>query len=400
VTRAADIGILGGGQLARMLLLAATSLGLDVAVMEHVVDSPAGRLTRHEIIGGWDDDEALRRLAAAAPTIMLENEFVPAEALRGLQGYGARVVPGPDALSIVQDKQTQKERLAAVGLPLPPFRAVEGEQDVLDAAMTWGWPLVLKRRRNGYDGYGNRTLRGPDDVLPAIEALHGSRDRPEAEHRLMVEAFVPFEHELAVMVARGRDETVVYPVVETVQKNHICHQVLAPAALSDKVRAEARGVARAAVEAVGLQGMVGVELFLAADDTIMINEMAPRVHNSGHYTIEGCVTSQFENALRAALGWPLGDPSLLAPAAVMVNILGATPEQKTTVEKGQTSKGQTDDLWTDGLRPALAVPGAHLHLYGKREARPGRKMGHVTALGATLDEARATATSAAATVIL
>jgi 5-(carboxyamino)imidazole ribonucleotide synthase len=381
----AELGILGGGQLGRMLLAAATALGLDVAIMEPAPDSPAGRLTRQEIVGAWDDEAALHRLAGCATTITLENEFVPARSLRLLEQCGCTVVPSASALAIVQDKLHQKEQLAAAGLPVPPFRAVVDAADVLACARELGWPLLLKRRRNGYDGYGNRTLHGSDDVAPAMAALQGPVDRPAEERALMVEAYVGFARELAVMVARGCDGQVrLYPVVETVQRNHVCHQVYAPAAIARDVAAQAAVIARAAVEALGLHGVAGVELFLAADGAITINELAPRVHNSGHYSIEACVTSQFENAVRAALGVPLGDTALVAPAAAMVNLLGARDAPARPV----------------GLAAALAVPGAHVHLYGKRRSRPGRKMGHVTALGATVDEAARLATAAASCITI
>ncbi len=380
-----DLGILGGGQLARMLGGAATALGLDVAIMEQAADSPAGRLTRHEIVGASDDEMALRRLAKVAPVITLENEFVPARSLYLLESYGATVVPGPAPLAVVQDKLHQRARLDEAGLPVPAFRPVAEPCDVLRAADDLGWPLLLKRRRNGYDGYGNRTLYGPDDVEPAFAALCGPEERPAAERALLVEEYVDFERELAVMVARGLDgETRLYPVVETVQRNHICHHVYAPAGVAPGVIERASSMARSAAEAVGLYGMVGVELFLRADGGVLVNELAPRVHNSGHYSIEGCVTSQFENALRAALGLPLGETALRAPAAVMVNLLGT-----------RDAPGRPD-----GLAAALAVPGAHVHIYGKRRSRPGRKMGHVTALGATVDEAMQTALRAAACITI
>ena len=381
----AELGILGGGQLARMLLAAATALGLDVAIMEPAPDSPAGRLTRHEIVGAWDDEAALHRLAGCATTITLENEFVPARSLRLLEQCGCTVVPSAAALAIVQDKLHQKKQLAAAGLPVPPFRPVTDAADVLSCARELGWPLLLKRRRNGYDGYGNRTLHGPDDVAPAMAALQGPADRPAEERALMVEGYVDFARELAVMVARGRDGQVrLYPVVETVQRNHICRQVYAPAAVAPTVAERCATIARAAVEALGLHGVAGIELFLAADGAITINELAPRVHNSGHYTLEACVTSQFENAVRAALGVPLGDTTLVPPAAAMVNLLGA---------RGAPARPA-------GLAAALAVPGAHVHLYGKRRSRLGRKMGHVTALGATVDEAAAIARRAASCITI
>jgi len=381
-TARVGLGILGGGQLARMLLQAATSLGLDVAVMEGASDSPAGRLARHEIVGGWDDDAALRRLATVAPVVTLENEFVPARSLYLLEELGVVVVPGSAALAAAQDKLHQKARLDGAGLPVPPFMPVDDAADVLRAARELGWPLLLKRRRNGYDGYGNRVLRGPDDVAPAVAALRGTPDpaRPEAERALMVEGYVRFARELAVMVVRSRtSDFVTYPVVETVQRDGICHHVYASANVAPEVAARATEIARAAVVALGLEGICGVELFLAEDGALTVNELAPRVHNSGHYTIEACVTSQFENAVRAALGLPLGATELLASAATMVNLLGA-PDSPAEPR---------------GLAEALAVPGAHVHLYGKRGSRPGRKMGHVTALGATRADATAIATRAA-----
>src|SRR3989440_3650634 len=381
----ADLGILGGGQLGRMLLAAATALGLDVAIMEPAPDSPAARLTRQEIVGAWDDEAALHRLAGCVTAITLENEFVPAPSLRLLEQCGCTVVPSASALAIVQDKLHQKEQLAAAGLPVPPFRPVTDAADVLACARELGWPLLLKRRRNGYDGYGNRTLHGPEHAAPAMAALQGPVDCLAEERALMVEGYVCFARELAVMVARGRDGQVrLYPVVETVQRNHICHQVYAPATIARDVAEQAAVIARAAVEALGLHGVAGVELFLVADGAITINELAPRVHNSGHYTIEACVTSQFENAVRAALGVPLGDTTLVAPAAAMVNLLGAREAPARPM----------------GLAAALAVPGAHVHLYGKRRSRLGRKMGHVTALGATVDEAARLAVAAASCIAI
>jgi 5-(carboxyamino)imidazole ribonucleotide synthase len=256
---------------------------------------------------------------------------------------------------------------------------------------------VLKARRNGYDGYGNATVRTPDEIAPACERLGWP------ERALLVEAWVPFRRELAVMVARGRGgECVVYPVVETIQRNHICHVVRAPAAIDPALATRAAALAQRAVEAVDGVGVFGVELFeiAAAGDggdgqggaadsdgqagDILYNEIAPRPHNSGHYTIEGCVTSQFENHLRAVLGLPLGGAEMVAPAAVMVNLLG-------------TKMGPAV---AEGLADALAVPGAHVHIYGKPTARVGRKMGHVTALGQTLAEAETTARAAADAISL
>jgi 5-(carboxyamino)imidazole ribonucleotide synthase len=275
---------------------------------------------------------------------------------------------------LVQDKLLQKRALAEAGLPVPGFLPGPDKQAVLAAAKKFGWPLVLKKRRNGYDGKGNFTLRSAADIDPAWVQLNGDTNA------LFVEEFCPFTTELAMMITRSQTgETAGYPVVETIQRDHICHLVKAPAPIAPEAAARAADIARRAVETVHATGTMGVEMFLTLDGTILINELAPRVHNSGHYTIEACVCSQFENHIRAVLGWPLGSPALLAPAAVMVNLLGAG--------KGSGAP--------HGLGDALAVPGAHPHIYGKTISAPGRKMGHVTALGETLDEALATAQRAA-----
>lgn len=368
------LGIFGGGQLAQMLTQAAISLGVETVIFERSADSPAGRLTHTELVGAWEDPALLATFAQQSDLITLENEFVDAALLAHLEAQGKPVFPSAATLALVQDKLLQKECLRAAGLRVPAFRQVDSPADVHAAAQDLGWPLLLKARRNGYDGYGNATLRTPDDVAPAWERL------TRGGSSLLVEAFVPFVRELAVMVVRGRDgETRAYPVVETVQHHHICHIVRAPAAISVAEANEATALAVAAVEAVQGVGIFGVELFALADGHILFNEMAPRPHNSGHYTIEACVASQFENHLRAVLGWPLAPTDLRTPAAVMVNLLGR----------------RNGPVGREALRAALAIPGAHIHLYGKREARVGRKMGHITVLGPSLAEAEALALQAA-----
>ena len=369
------LGILGGGQLAQMTAQAAIALGVEIAIFERQPDSPASRLTHHHFAGDWADPALLAAFAAACDAVTLENEFVDAAVLRWLEARGLPVCPTSATLAAVQDKLTQKETMRAAGLPLPAFRAVATPDDVRAAAVDFGWPLLLKARRDGYDGYGNATLHSAADIPAAWEKLGAGRGRA-----LLAEAFAPFLRELAVMVVRGRDgQTACYPVVETVQQQHICHLVRAPAPVAGATARQAAALARAAVAAVDGVGVFGVELFEMADGSVLYNEIAPRPHNSGHYTIEACVTSQFENHIRAVLGWPLGAAALRAPAAVMVNVLGR----------------HSGPAWPAGVAAALAVPGAHLHIYAKREPRPGRKMGHVTALGATLAEAEATARRAA-----
>ena len=377
------VGILGGGQLARMTVAAAIGLGIDVAIFEREADSPAGRLTDHETVGPWEDAALRARFAAGCDVITLESEFVEPTLLADLAATGTPVRPGASILELVGDKLRQKETFAAAGLPLPPFRAVASEEDALRAAAEWGWPLVLKARRLSYDGYGNATVRGPE-ALAAAWARLGTPGRA-----LYAEAWVPFRRELAIMVARSVGGAIVtYPVVETVQaaEAQICRIVRVPAPVTEATIAQATAIARRAVEAVDGVGVVGVELFEREDGALLLNEIAPRPHNSGHYTIEGCVTSQFENHLRAILDLPLGATALVAPAAVMVNILG---ERDAPV-----------DPTPRGLPAALAVRGAHVHLYGKRRSRPGRKMGHVTALGTDVATAADVAARAAALIQL
>ena len=373
------VGLLGRGQLARMTAEAAAMLGVEVAILEHEANSPAGRIAAREVTGAWMDEQALDALATDALVVTLENEFVEVAALKWLAARGVPVFPTARTLAAVQDKLLQKQHMRAAGIPLPNFAEVTRPEDITGAGEAWGWPLVLKARRNGYDGYGNATLHEPEDIAHACAQLGWP------ERALLVEAWAPFTRELAVMVARGREGAcVVYPVVETVQQHHICHIVRAPAEGDAAMLDRAAAIARQAVETIDGVGVFGVELFELADGSMLYNEIAPRPHNSGHYTIEGCVTSQFENHLRAVLGLPLGSAAMVAPAAVMVNLLGK----------------RTGPARADGLAQALAVPGAHVHIYGKLASRIGRKMGHVTALGATVAEAEAAARAAAAAIVL
>lgn len=374
LTYPALLGILGGGQLARMTAEAASQLGIEVAIMEKEANSPAGRIAAREVVGGWLDFDRLAELAEGTLAVTLENEFVDVAALEWLEARGVPVYPSAHTLALTQDKYQQKRLALAASIPTPDFASVESLDDVTRAAEAWGWPLVLKGRRNSYDGYGNATLRGSEDIAPAFERL-GFPQRA-----LYIERWAPFTRELAVMVARGRDgETVLYPTVETVQRNHICHIVRAPAAGSVESSQRAAEIALRMVEEIAGVGVFGVEMFEMEDGAVLYNEIAPRPHNTGHYTIEGCVTSQFENHVRAALGFPLGSAAMVSPAAAMVNTLGV----------------RNEPAEARGMGRALAIPGAHVHVYGKLASRIGRKMGHVTALGASLTEAEATARAAA-----
>jgi 5-(carboxyamino)imidazole ribonucleotide synthase len=373
MTAVGPIGILGGGQLARMTLQAASVLGMDVVIAERTPRSPAARLTDTSVVfaEGWDDRAALDTLARLAPIVTLENEFVDAGVLRALQERGARVLPHPECVATVQDKLLQKRALARAQLAVAPFAPIDEPADVAGIAAELGWPLMVKARRNGYDGHGNVLVSDASQAQEACGRLRGS---------LFAEAVVPFERELAVLVVRGLDGRVVtYPTVETRQDPtlHICRVVLAPAELPAGLAEQAAHIAQMAVKAVDGVGAFGVELFLMEDGQILINELAPRPHNSAHYSIEACVTSQFSNHVRAVMGLPLGDPSLRVPVAAMVNVLGSGTSRPFD------------------LGAALAVPETFVHLYGKTVNRPGRKLGHVTALGTSLDEALGRAQAAA-----
>jgi len=373
------LGILGGGQLARMTAYAAFRLGLHVHIFDAHGSSPAGQIAHSETVGHVADHDALIAFGRSCDVVTLESEFVNERHLAALEAAGVAVHPGSHCLALVQDKLVQKQTLAGAGIPVAPFRAVESEQEVVAAGEELGWPLVLKSRRNGYDGYGNATLHSASEIAEGWQRITASEERRE----LYVEAFVPFERELATMVARSTTgEVRLYPIVDTVQRNHICHSVSAPADVPQPVALRAAELARAAVEAVGGIGVTGVEMFLLTNGDIVVNELAPRPHNSGHYTIEGCTVSQFENHVRGVMGWPLGDTGLRAPGVVMVNILGR-----------ESAAG-----WAGNYSEVLKNPAVHLHLYGKEQSRKGRKMGHITVLADSVGEALECAERAEATL--
>ena len=354
-----------------MLCLSATQLGLKTVTVERTPDCPAATVSGQHIVGDWNQPAVLAQVASQCDVITLENEFVHAEALASLEASNHSVLPSSRCLEAIQDKLRQKETLRAKGLPTPPFRSVDTVEELRAAAEEFGFPFVLKRRRNGYDGKGNMTIASAGEIDTAWQHLDGPH------HPLFAEAFCHFKAELAIMVCRRpRGDTIVYPVVETVQKNHICHLVTAPARIEPTVKEAAIRVATAAVTGFDGIGCLGVELFLTSENEIVVNELAPRVHNSGHYTMEACTTSQFENHLRAVLDLPLGSPQLVRPCAVMINLLGDA----------------VGPAYPQGIAQAMEVDAAHIHLYAKDQSQVGRKMGHLTVLGdepeATLAQAR------------
>ena len=371
------IGILGGGQLGRMMALEAIRMGFHVRFLSPTPEGPMSGLGE-AFVGDWLDPEVLRSFGEACAVVTVESEWAPAEAAEGALGDRVPVHPKSSTLEIIRHKGRQKRHLAGAGLPVPAFRCCASPDEAREAVREFEFPVVAKQYRQSYDGYGNVTVRSEKEMSRAWSEL-------ASEDGLMIEAFVSFEQELSVLVARRPGgEHVVYPVAHTEQRDHRCHAVVVPAQVEPAVLAEAKRVGLAAVDAVEGVGLTAVELFQTRDGSILINELAPRPHNTGHYSIEACYTSQFENHVRAVLDLPLGNADLREPVAVMINVLGM---RDGVVEPR-------------GLKEALEVPGASVHLYGKPTVRPKRKMGHVTVTGSDRNEVRTRAEKAASLIRL
>jgi 5-(carboxyamino)imidazole ribonucleotide synthase len=371
------IGIVGGGQLGRMLVNAAHKLGFSVTVLDPTAQSPAGQIADAQIVAGFEDEAAIMELAAQSDFLTFEIELAGAKVLEELELEGKKVNPTSATLALIKDKLAQKEFLKKWGIPTADFAGVENKEDVLAAAEKFGYPLVLKARFGGYDGRGNAVIESAAGADAAFEKLSGGGGG------LYVEQFVPFTKELSVIAVRAMDGVVAtYPVVETVHENNICHTVLAPAPIADITRQWAAQLAVRVMQHLEGAGVFGIEMFLRGQDKVLVNEIAPRVHNSGHHTIEASMASQFENHIRAITGMPLGDTGMQVPAAAMVNILG----------------NRTGAAEPRGVDEASAAPGVSVHIYGKAETRPERKMGHVTAVGDSLKEAQERAEEARAKI--
>ncbi len=358
------LGFIGGGQLARMSALQAFRFGMNVAVYAtSSAVEPVENLTPTRFRGGLNDVDNLTEFANACDVITLENEFVDADVLTEVtQRSGTPIFPSPHSFALIGDKLTEKRTFQSSGIPVTPFKEIKSTDDLIDFGNEYGWPFVLKSSKGGYDGYGNTTAADLGKAMAGFDRLGGNSGQ-----QIIAEAFVPFTMELAVMVARNKTGIQVYPCVESIQKNHICKEIIAPARIPIELQAQAQELARAAVEAIDGIGVFGFEFFLTHDNLIVLNESAPRPHNSGHYSMEACITSQFENHIRAVCGLPLGNTDMIAPCAVMVNILGKR-NGEARVEAAET---------------ILASKNAHLHVYGKSVSKIGRKMGHITVLGAT-----------------
>ncbi len=382
------IGILGGGQLARMTALAARRLGYRLAVFEHPdADAPAAPVCERAVRASFDDADALAEFARGVDVVTLEFENIPTEALRALAA-GAPVRPHWQVLGVCQHREREKLFLRKGGYPHAEFRVVTSVDELRIAVADLGLPCVLKTAEFGYDGKGQLKIDAASDLDAAWRQWAGGTGTggAVAARRGVLEAWVPFRAELSVICARNPGgETVAFPVVENIHTRHILDFSIAPGRFPPEVAARAMELARAITEALGVVGLLAVEMFLTEAGEIVVNELAPRPHNSGHLTLDAGMTSQFEQHARAVCGLPLGKPDLLCPA-VMVNLLGdlwpAAPQS------GASSHGRS--AAPDWL-PVLTEPDAKLHLYGKTTARPGRKMGHFCVLAPTVDEALARA---------
>ncbi|WP_299492366.1 5-(carboxyamino)imidazole ribonucleotide synthase [Acaryochloris sp. IP29b_bin.137] len=364
-----NIGILGGGQLAWMLSEVAPSLGLNLYIQTPNVTDSALQQIKHlrekAVLAPIADATATAQLAQHCQVITFENEFVDLEALEKLAATGVCFRPSLGSLAPLLDKYVQRTFLASLGLPVPEFAPLETRE----LPSPFEFPVAIKTRRHGYDGHGTF-------ICHMVEDLDQCWQQAESDASvLMVEAYVPFERELAMMAARSpTGEISLFPVVETVQRHQVCHWTMAPVQLSSTTQKQIDHIATQILEHLDIVGIVGIELFQTVDDQIWVNEIAPRTHNSGHLTIDACATSQFEQHLRAISGQPLGPTHLTSPAAVMVNLLGFETAQDDYRLKRQA---------------IAALPHTRVHWYGKTAARPGRKLGHATILLSSDDPALA-----------
>ncbi len=367
------VGIIGGGQLARMMIAPAVELGLDVRVLAEQAGMSAAIAAT--AVGDYRDLDIVREFARDVDVVTFDHEHVPQDVLRALVDDGVAVHPGPDALFYAQDKLRMRAKLAELGMPQPVWAAVSDAAGLQAFIDDNGGRAVVKTPRGGYDGKGVRVVSSADEAEDWLDAL-------EADGELLVEELVDFTRELAQQVARTPSGAFrAYPVVETVQRGGVCAEVIAPAPRAgDRLRDMTEMIGVGIAQGIGVTGMLAVELFETVDERILVNELAMRPHNSGHWSQDGAVTGQFEQHLRAVLDLPLGDPSPRAPWSVMINILGG-PESDTVESR---------------IPSALAAhPGVKVHTYGKA-ARPGRKVGHVNLSGDDLDAVVSDARGAAA----
>lgn len=359
------LGIIGGGQLGKMMTQEAKKMGFFVTILDPTPQSPAGQIADEQIIADFNDEKAIIKVAKQSDFLTLEIENTNGEFLDDLEKkVNCKINPSGSSWRLFQDKLAQKKLFDKAKVPHPKYLSVENFKDLKKAVKVLKLPLMLKSRLDSYDGRGNAIIKKESDIKKAWKKLKGNK--------LYVEKFICFDKELAIMIARGsKGKISTFPVVETVQKNNICHFVLAPAKISPLAQKRAIRLAIRTVRLIKGAGVFGIEMFKTPDQNIWLNEISPRVHNSGHYTIEACITSQFEQQVRTVSGLPLGSTEMIVSAAVMVNILG---------ERQGLPK-------LEGIEKALAIPNVSVHIYGKAETRMERKMGHITVIDKTLSSA-------------
>ena len=357
------VGVIGGGQLARMMQPAAINLGIHLRVLSASPTDSAAQVIPDTVVGSHEDWEALKAFALGCDVITFDHEHVPTQFLEDLQKLGVEVRPGPHALRFAQDKIEMRKVLTDAGIACPVWREITSESELAEFGEVVSWPLVIKAARGGYDGKGVWVVKNLTQGTALLTQIHADGNR------ILAEELVPFTRELAAQVARSpHGQCVAYPVVQSTQTDGICHEVIAPCPNLDVERAAgAQAMAIKIADLLDVHGMLAVELFDTGTQ-ILVNELAMRPHNSGHWSMDGAVTSQFENHLRAVLDWPLGSPAPTGPNTVMVNLLGK----------------DIGDLHGAFRHVMARDPGIKVHLYGK-EVRPGRKIGHVNATGDNIE---------------
>lgn len=361
------IGIIGGGQLGQMMILEAKKLGFHITVLDPTPNCPADSICDEHIVADFNNKEAIRTLAEKCDVITYEFEHIGVDTLLELEREGHKIYPTAKSLKVIQNKFTQKQVLKEDGLPVPDFISIDNIEDMSRAGELYGYPYILKTCTGGYDGKGNAVVHSPEDISPAYSQLGGGKVP------LMAERMVNFTMETSVLACRGLNgDVAIYPVGDNRHIDSILHETVVPANIPDTATKRAMEVAHRVMEVFDGIGMFCIEMFVTRDNDILVNEIAPRPHNSGHYTIEGCITSQFDNHIRAITGLPLGDTSLVRPT-VMINLLGAD--------------GCKGDALVTGLYDALSIKGVFVHIYGKAVTSPKRKMGHLTVTAATANEA-------------
>ena len=360
------IGIIGGGQLGKMMILEAKKMGFYVAMLDPNKECSASSIVDKHFVANFDDTEAILALAREVDVLTYEFEHISVAALYEAEKIKP-IYPAVKSLETIQNKYTQNQALQNAKIPIPRFENVESAEDIKNIAKKWGYPLMLKAAKGGYDGKGNFFIKNDEAAVNGFEALGAGKIL------LVVEEFVDFTMEISVLTCRSiAGDVVIYPIAENIHRNEILNETIVPARVSEDIAKKAKEVATAVMQLFEGVGMFGIEMFVTRSGEILVNEIAPRPHNSGHFSIEACQTSQFMNHIRAITGLPLGSTELLSPVA-MRNILGDLDESGKALVQGTEN--------------ALKIPGVAVHIYGKKIVKPKGKMGHITALAKTPEEA-------------